>query len=1397
MKKMIGAVLLMTVIIQAAWFVPMVHKVQADVVQGHTIYGEVYPLITNYLNNPENDNLKTELNNYFSKASVNLYDDNLNGLFSNTMTDTPIYSDYLKGYYGSFRLDNIPNGTYIMALGRRGMCTKYINICVAGADVDVGTKMLIGADVDNDGKITALDAGVIYNLYSVGNCTVGSEYYNPDADVNGDGVISNADYSLTSEAINAFNGYQYDGFISPCSTGPTWTINGMPVSSPYMNIPVNFNCNLSSATITINNSFCNPLDPVTVNTSTVYMRSGGSFYYIKSIDLFSNCKTFTIVLNRTIIPTLSFIYLDGIKDTMGFNMPSTCIYLIPVSSPFTPVQSITLLQNTASLKIGQSVNLSPLVLPANASNSVLCWSSDNPAVAEVKNGVVTAKAAGNAVITAKATDGSGKYKPCAVTVSASSVSYTQERDILRKIGLSEITYDHAFIEKNCWKNDNKPVGFFNASYEPMFSKDDGVSWKEFCDQYVVNHTVINVANDGNMQAIAFKDENGEVIIAYRGTSSFGDFWNGAQYTILDEMSSQYQSALNFYDYVNLLHNPQKKKISLAGHSLGGALAAYVAIMRGEVASADCFNDATGWILWNTYIDNAKTIEKFTGIDTTKYTSFINTSIDAINGYVAGTDKDKRNRFEFASNGYSGNNGGVHGLAAILQYSNNNFWLTGNISNGSLVNKIICNSVTVLDGRPNLVLGTSGDDTIKYLIQADTLKPVIQEMKPNYIYTGNGNDTVYGGALNDTIVASGTKTKTLNGGLGSDTYIIDVSQIDSMIYIDDVWGYDVVYLKGITGLYDYPIVDSGDYAVMQFGGGKGIAVNKARSSAIAKVQLQDEHNNTRTFATAQGLMASRLYGAGNNAITPKFLRLTGLVDVSVYDASGTLLGTYDNNGNNVQTADYAYFYPTNSETEKSMGIDLTNGNYTLKITSGGMVGLQVYDPDASGSVYYEEQGIDLTGGGTLVVNSDFLNAENKFAIEKNNVTNPLAPVESVRTQQVSIDKSSISLTAGLNASANATVSPSNIISKDIAWTVIQPDESTVVATVNTNDDNSAIVTGISAGTDTLRATATDGSGVYAEIPVSVTQATAPNVTATADGVSYASETFTSADTVTLSSSVPSGFDTLYFSVNGNVSSVNSVDVTSEGETDIAVTAVNSTTGERTATACFTVKIDRTPPEISGVEQSQAYYIDRAVKVRDFFVEGVTVNDSVSFTQDELDNGKWLTQSGSYSLIASDQSGKTSSVDFTMLPLPDIATLTQDGLPTIQGIRTEFEEQKYSLPDDRRVYFEAKISALETKMTDLLSGTKFTFGISDIAVNNGNITVNIVNYNGAATNMPVMFVGVYDTQNRLINVFKRDITAGTDYYSVATAIPDSTANVRVYLWNSTDDMKPVAMVKECQK
>ena len=114
----------------------------------------------------------------------------------------------------------------------------------------------------------------------------------------------------------------------------------------------------------------------------------------------------------------------------------------PTATP-APVKVSNVTVNPATVKLtskGQNTQLSVSVLPSNAENKSIVWSTSNASVATVdNNGVITAIANGNATITAAALDGSGKSGSCSVTVeiqNESSQVITLEGGKGKQIGIT-------------------------------------------------------------------------------------------------------------------------------------------------------------------------------------------------------------------------------------------------------------------------------------------------------------------------------------------------------------------------------------------------------------------------------------------------------------------------------------------------------------------------------------------------------------------------------------------------------------------------------------------------------------------------------------------------------------------------------------------------------------------------------------------------------------------------------------------------------------------------------------------------------------------------------------------------------------------------------------------------
>lgn len=96
---------------------------------------------------------------------------------------------------------------------------------------------------------------------------------------------------------------------------------------------------------------------------------------------------------------------------------AACIVTVKAAEePKVPVSGVTLDQQAATLEAGKTLQLTATVVPENASDKSVSWSSNDENVAVVgTDGLVTARAAGKALITVKTADGAFSAD-CVVTV---------------------------------------------------------------------------------------------------------------------------------------------------------------------------------------------------------------------------------------------------------------------------------------------------------------------------------------------------------------------------------------------------------------------------------------------------------------------------------------------------------------------------------------------------------------------------------------------------------------------------------------------------------------------------------------------------------------------------------------------------------------------------------------------------------------------------------------------------------------------------------------------------------------------------------------------------------------------------------------------------------------------
>ncbi len=140
---------------------------------------------------------------------------------------------------------------------------------------------------------------------------------------------------------------------------------------------------------------------------------------IISNELFDNYVSSSTAREATATGTIT-----NYKSTTSDHTPiSITLRFANTGGGSTAVTGVTLNKAATTLAVGQTELLTATVAPSNATNKNVTWSSNNTGVATVSNGLVTAVAAGTAVISVTTADGSFVAR-CTTTVQTNSVAVT-------------------------------------------------------------------------------------------------------------------------------------------------------------------------------------------------------------------------------------------------------------------------------------------------------------------------------------------------------------------------------------------------------------------------------------------------------------------------------------------------------------------------------------------------------------------------------------------------------------------------------------------------------------------------------------------------------------------------------------------------------------------------------------------------------------------------------------------------------------------------------------------------------------------------------------------------------------------------------------------------------------
>ena len=344
----------------------------------------------------------------------------------NAMVDTEGRTGgIINGFPDSFQIGADGESGGIVFNGNSG--TVYGNVTLQ-EDLEIGTDetLTIGKDASltvpdgktltNNGTVTTEEGGTL-----TGNIT------NAPPKINTEGLSEgtvNTAYNQTLAADNNPTSWSVtNGTLPNGLTLENGTISGTPTAAGTSTFTVKAENTAGSdskeLTLTINPA---PVlvTSVTLNTSELSLYTGQSEILTatvqpedatnKNVTWSSDKPEVATVENGEV--TAKAAGTATITATAD-GKSATCT--VTVTAATVPVTGVTLNKTSTSLYVGDTETLTATVAPDNATDKTVTWTSSNPSVATVENGVVTAVAPGTATITVTTADGSFTAT-CAVTV---------------------------------------------------------------------------------------------------------------------------------------------------------------------------------------------------------------------------------------------------------------------------------------------------------------------------------------------------------------------------------------------------------------------------------------------------------------------------------------------------------------------------------------------------------------------------------------------------------------------------------------------------------------------------------------------------------------------------------------------------------------------------------------------------------------------------------------------------------------------------------------------------------------------------------------------------------------------------------------------------------------------
>ena len=176
-----------------------------------------------------------------------------------------------------------------------------------------------------------------------------------------------------------------------------------------------------TATCTVTVEHLNvPVESLTLDLTSITLEAGSTQLLTATVTPSNADATLSWSSSDPAVATVSDGLVRGVAPgtatitVKAGGKSATCE--VTVTEKYVAVESVTLSQTSASLKVGETLQLTVTVSPSDATEQTAVWSSSDTSVVSVENGLVTAMAKGRATVTVTV---EGKTATCEILVTSS------------------------------------------------------------------------------------------------------------------------------------------------------------------------------------------------------------------------------------------------------------------------------------------------------------------------------------------------------------------------------------------------------------------------------------------------------------------------------------------------------------------------------------------------------------------------------------------------------------------------------------------------------------------------------------------------------------------------------------------------------------------------------------------------------------------------------------------------------------------------------------------------------------------------------------------------------------------------------------------------------------------